>query len=201
MEYLGHFQEIRQALEADRRGQTPVAKARRTRDARNLALGHLHSALEDLQQALKQTEDPLSGELVRNLEWSFDSSFGGSPFHHHFRQFRAYVDRAIPVVAKLKAGKRGRPREKARDSLDREVVRAVYDAGLLRPAGRGRRSVLYAVLLIVYAYCGYPPPDEQSPGVRKALKQFEALRQAETTGRVSDFRKTASFTTNHYGEK
>lgn len=201
MEFLDHFAEIREILEADQRRGSRGGRNGQSQAIRKLALRHLRSALEDIQQALKQIDDPSAGGLAGEVEWDFDGSFGPSPRKHHFRVFRAYVDHLIPVVTRLHAGKRGRPPEKARDTLDREVVRAVYDADLLGRSGRGQRSVLHAVLEIVYEFCGYPPPDEKSPGVRKALQQFRVLKELETTGRVRDIRESAPLRPDRYREK
>ena len=179
--YLEGLLEIEDEVQPPRK-KARVRIGRRVRDPRKQALKRLGQALGALQQAIAQGEDEATAGLAERFERDFDESFTRAPGDRHFRQFLLYVDQAKEVVTRMQATSPGRPKLLLRDIVDREIVRAVSDAGLLKRTHRGKRSVLLQVCDVVYPVFGIAPMGDPTPGVRRASQN---LRDVVVSGQSS----------------
>lgn len=201
LRFVEQFPAIRAILEPlRRRPGTPHHRGSPRRE-RASAGRALREAAQALRQALERTRDPATGGLYNELEWTFDESYSERPLRHRLRQFEQDVVRLERLVTGLNRTTPGRPKHAARDILDREIVRAVYDSGQLRRPKRGHPSVLPRVRDAVYARCGYEPGLTPSSGLRAALRQFKVQDRAERGGSVTNIRAETPFEADVYREK
>lgn len=86
-----------------------------------------------------------------------------------------------PETGSQKRRGRGRPRDAARDWLDRHIVQVFRDHEVLssdvgKQPRKGRPTALLDVAEVIYEYCGHDFPSDGRPfGIRRALHRHRLL--------------------------
>jgi hypothetical protein len=193
------FPEVQEILEPYRPrtgGLGPSRKSRRRRPRRGetAVLQHVVRAAEEMQAALVHLEDPplaqVSDELARRFRESNPPQ--GSPPLIALRQDINKLGRIAEAM--LVKGKPGRPPERAREWLERQIVEVLVDAGIALKGKRGRPSLVPQVIATVLAHVGYRSLEgKRLATTRRVLRLFAEVARAKERGELQEIHEFTPF--------